>query len=353
MFYIFLVFLSLIFLIILHELSHFIAAKKSGLQVEEFGIGYPPRLFARKFGGTVYSLNLIPLGAFVKLPGEIGEGGFSSLPLFKRMIIVLAGVISFWIIAWVIFSFVFLMGIPASISDEEFSREAKVMIVDVAKNSPAQMANLKVGDVILKVKTKEGEFIISKVKDFQDAIQKFKGEKVILSIERNKNVFDAEIVPRIQTPPNEGPVGVYIVRTEVKKYSFLQAIFEGLKTTGNWTLEVIKGYIFVIKNITKGASSQVELMGPVGIVNILYQTSQIGLNYFLNLLAIISIHLAIFNLLPIPALDGGKFLFLVIEGIRKKPINPVIEYKITALSFLILIILAILVTFKDVMKIFE
>jgi regulator of sigma E protease len=338
---------------VLHEFSHFLASKKSGVSVEEFGIGYPPRIFGRKIGGTLYSLNLLPFGAFVKLEGEIGDKGFSAQPLSKRIIIVLAGVISFWIISCIIFIFLFKFGMPVAIPDEEVSKTAKVYIIQVAKNSPAQTAKLRPGDVIKEFKTKDSTFKIEGVKELQELTQKYKGEKVFLAIERGKEVFEVEIIPRTNPPEGEGPMGIVLTRVDIKKYPLFKSIVEGIKITKDLTLAVIEGYYLAIKNVIQGISPQVELTGPVGILNMMYQTSKAGMVYFFNLLATISIYLAIFNILPIPALDGGKLLFLAIEGIRKRAVSPEIEKKITAFFFGILVILAILVTIKDISKILK
>jgi regulator of sigma E protease len=325
-----------------------LAAKKSGVFVEEFGIGYPPRIFGKKIGDTLYSINLLPFGAFVKVEGEIGEGSFSRQPLSKRIIIVLAGVISFWIISSLIFIFLFKIGMPVAISDEEFSSTAKVQIVEVAKNSPAQIARLKPSDVIKEFKIQDKEYKIEKVKELQDLTQRHKGEKVVLTIERGKEVFEVEITPRTNPPGGEGPMGIVLARMDIKKYPLLKSIFEGIKMTGELTFAIIKGYFLAIENLFKGIPTGVEMTGPVGIFNIMYQTSKLGIIHFFNLLATISIHLAIFNILPIPALDGGKLLFLAVEGIRKKAVSPEIEKKVTAFFFGILVILAILVTIKDI-----
>jgi regulator of sigma E protease len=351
MFNFLLVFFSLFFLIILHEFSHFLAAKKSNVFVEEFGIGLPPRILGKKIGETIYSLNLLPFGAFVKLEGEIGESGFGSQPLFKRMIIVLAGVISFWIIAWIIFIFLFKFGMPIAISDDEISPQAKVQIIAIAKNSPAQISGLRVGDKIIGARHDKEEFKIEKVKEIQEFTQKYKGEKILLKIERGKEIFDLEIVPRTNPPPGEGPMGIVLSRIEIKKYPLWNSIIEGTKTTGELTLAIVKGYFLLIKNLIKGISPQAEITGPVGIFNMMYQTSKIGISYFFHLLATLSIYLAVFNSLPIPALDGGKFLFLLIEGVRKKPISPEIERKVTAFFFTLLIMLALWITIKDVTQI--
>jgi len=353
MFNFILVFLSLFFLIILHEFAHFLAAKKSGVLVEEFGIGYPPRIFGKKIGNTLYSLNLLPFGAFVRLEGEIGEKGFSSQPLFKRMIIVLAGVISFWLIACIIFIFLFKLGMPRAISDDEISNNPKVYIMEISKNSPAEISGLQIGDIIKEFKFQNERWKIEKVKDLQELTQKYKGEKVVLIIERGKETFEVELVPRVSPPAGEGPIGISLVRAEIKQYPFLTAILEGIKTTYNLTLAIIKGYISLVYNLLKKTPIEVELAGPVGIFHVMYQTSKMGMIYFFNLLGVISVYLAVFNSLPIPALDGGKCLFLMIEAIRKKPISPKTEGKITAFFFGLLLILAILVTIKDITKIIQ
>ena len=352
MFNFLLVFFSLIFLLALHEFSHFLAAKKFGISVEEFGIGYPPRIFGKKFGETFYSINLLPLGAFVKIE-EKGEKSFYSQPLLRRMFVVLAGVVSFWLIACIIFIFLFKFGAPVAISDEEISNTAKLQIINIAKNSPAEDAKLQIGDTIKEIRIKDLVFKIEKTKQLQEIIQKHKGERMILKIERGKEIFDVEVVPRVNPPPGEGPIGIVFVRIDIKKYPLLKSISEGMKTTGNLTVEIFKGYFGAFKNLFRGVSPQVELIGTVGTFNIMYQTSKMGLVYFFNLLAVISVYLAVFNSFPIPALDGGRLLFLLIEGIRKKPISRETENKIITVSFGILIMLAIIITIKDFNKILK
>jgi regulator of sigma E protease len=336
----------------LHEFSHFLAAKRSGIYVEEFGIGFPPRIFGKKLGETLYSINLLPLGAFVKIE-EKGEKGFYSQPLSKRIIVVLAGVISFWIISFIIFTLLFKFGAPVAISDEEVSDTAKVQIIEVAKNSPAEIAGLKIGDTIKEIKIQNLTFKIEKTQPLKDLIQEHKGERIVLKIERGKETFDVEVIPRVNPPQGQGPIGIAFTRVDIKKYPLLKSIFEGIKTTVSLTFEIIKGYFLVLKNLFRGVSPQVEFIGTIGAFNIMYQTSKIGLVYFFNLLAIISIYSAIFNSLPIPALDGGRFLFLLIEGIRKRPISRETENKITTISFGILVILVILTAIKDISKILK
>lgn len=348
MFNFLLVFFGLIFLIVLHEFSHFLAAKKAGVLVEEFGIGYPPRIFAKKIKNTIYSLNLIFFGAFVKLKEE-GKEGFNFQPVSKKIAIALAGIFSFWIISAIIFSFLFFVGNDVPIGDEENSSDAKVQIAAVFPNSPAEKAGLRMGDTILTLEGKK----IEKIEEVQKIVKENLGKEIVFGIKRGKEIFNVKLVPRTTTPKDEGPVGILLVRTVTKKYPFFQAIFEGTKHTLFVTFEILKGYFFAIKNFFKGLPTGVEMVGPVGIFNFGHQISQLGFTYFLNFLAQISIYLAIFNALPIPALDGGRFLLLTIEAVRKKPISKKTEEKITAFSFVILILLAFFVTLKDISKVIQ
>jgi regulator of sigma E protease len=351
-------FISLVGLIILHEFGHFILAKKFGVKVEEFGIGYPPRLIAKKFGETLYSLNLLPFGAFVKIPGEIervdGTGSFSAQPVSKRALIVLGGVISFWIISAILLSVVMGLGVPTAISDQENGnlRDPKVQIAAIAAGSPAEKSGLKPGDTIRNIKYQISNIEINKVKDVQEFTNLHKGEEIILTIERGKEVFDVSIVPRVSPPSGEGAMGVSLVRTAIKSYPWYQVPVQGILATGNLTLAIVKGWIGALRNIIRGLPSGIQLMGPVGILSFFVQIGQLGVNYFLQFIAIISIYLALFNILPIPAVDGGKLLFLGIEAIRKKPISQKVEENITTAFFTLLIFLMIWVTIKDIARLF-
>jgi len=371
---IFIAFISLIGLIILHEFGHFIVAKRFGVKIEEFGIGYPPRLFGKRIGETIYSLNLLPFGAFVKIYGEENkiehERSFSQKPIWQRAFIVLGGVVSFWIISAILLSIVMSLGAPTAISDEENGEliNPRVQIAAVAPGSPAQVAGIKAGDTItsLKLKIKNDpekkseisdgassqQLIINKVKEVQEFTNLHKGEEITLTIERGKEVFEVSLVPRVSPPKGEGAMGVALVRTAIKSYPWYKAIFQGILATGNLTIAVIQGWARAFGNLIKGLPTGVQLMGPVGIFSLFVQVSQLGVIYFLQFIAIISIYIALFNILPIPALDGGKLLFLGIEAVRRKPVSQKIEQNITFAFFMILIILMVLVTIKDIARLF-
>ncbi len=353
-------FISLIGLVTLHEFGHFITAKKFGVKVEEFGVGFPPRIFGKKFGETIYSLNLLPFGAFVKMPGEIGRtddpSNFSNKAVWKRALIVAAGVISFWLIAAILFGIVFKLGTPVAISDDVDSnlKNPQVQIVNLSADSPAKAANLQPGDTIVSVKLKNStqEVKITKVQQLQEFTNANKGQEIILTIQRGKEISDVSLTPRVNPPIGEGPMGVALVRTAVKSYPWYSAPWQGIITTGNLTIAIAQGYFDAIKNLIMGQPTGVQLTGPVGVFQLFTQASQLGASYFLQFVGMVAVYIAIFNILPIPSVDGGKLIFLGIEAIRRKPVSEKLEQRVTTVFFALLLVLMAWVTFKDIMRIF-
>ncbi len=351
-------FISLIALLTLHELGHFLVAKKMGVKVEEFGLGYPPKIWGKKIGQTVYSLNLLPFGAFVKLFGEKeaveGKESFSQQPIFKRLLIVLGGVISFWIIASILFSLAFAIGTPVIIDDDETGDlfPSRIQIFQVLPHSPAQIAKLRPGDLIKELKVGDQKFEITKVKEFQALIQEYKDQEITLVIKRGESLFEVKLIPRSSPPPGQGPLGIILAKTTIKKYPLFKAVGEGIKNTYLFTLEVFQGYWQTLLNLFRKKPSFVEVVGPVGVFYLFNQAIGAGWGYFLQFVGIVAIYLAVVNLLPIPALDGGKALFLLIEAIRKKPVSQKTEEKITTFFFALLILLMIWVTIRDIARLF-
>jgi regulator of sigma E protease len=359
-------FFSIITLLILHEFGHFIIAKKFGVKVEEFGVGYPPRLFGRKFGETLYSVNLLPFGAFVKIPGVEGEenktehlGGLAEkLAVWKKALVILGGVISFWVVAAILLAVVSGIGTPQAISDEEAGPlvNPKVQILAVSPASPAESAGIRTGDVIIKIQNPETEVQaeINKVKEVQEFTEENKGKEVILTIQRGKEILDVSLVPRISPPEGEGAMGLALVRTAEKSYPWWQCPVKGIEATANLTGAVVLGWGKILGSLIQGEGlpGGVQLLGPIGIGSLVTQAVQVGLSYFLQFIAVISVYLAVFNLLPIPALDGGRLLFLGIEKIKRGPINKKVEQNITTVFFGLLILIMIWVTIKDITRLF-
>ncbi len=212
-------FLSLIALMVVHEFGHFIVAKKFGVKVNEFGIGYPPRLFGKKIGDTIYSINLIPLGAFVRIHGE--EGGvedyrsFSGLKIWKRVLIVLGGVAAFWLASIILFSIVFAIGADLPVGDQDIQglTNAQVKIILVNQDSPAEIAGLKAGDTIIKASSQDsGVKAIGKIKDFQDFTKENLGKQIALTVDRQGKIFEVSLMPRVSAPAGQGAIGVCLER---------------------------------------------------------------------------------------------------------------------------------------------
>lgn len=352
-------FISLIFLVVLHELGHFILAKKFGVKVEEFGIGIPPRLISKKIGETVYSLNLLPFGAFVKIYGEEERRkdprSFSQKPIWQRALIIIGGCVSFWLICVLLLSIVMNLGVPRAIGDEvnQNITNPRVQIVAVAPNSPAEHAGLRVGDVIKQLKINDHQLTINRVKEVIEFTEANKGQEVTLTIERGEEMLEVNLVPRVLPPEKEGPIGIALVRTIIESYPWYQAPIKGILATGNLTVLIIQGWAQALGNFFQGLPTGVQVMGPVGIFSLTSQMGQLGINYFLQFIAMLAIYLGLFNLLPVPVVDGGKLFFLGIEKARGKPIPQKIEQKINTVFFSLLIALMIWVTIKDIVSILQ
>jgi len=354
------VFVSFVILIILHELGHFFMAKKFGVKIEEFGLGFPPRLFGKKFGETLYSINLLPFGGFVKIYGQEepidNPQSFSTKPIYQRALIILGGVISFWIISAILLSIVMAIGVPTMIEDEENHNlvNPKVQITAIAPDSPAEKAELKIGDIIRELKFQEEQLKIDKVGQVLEFTQAHKGGEVILTIQRGKETFDISLIPRVSHPENEGPMGIALTRTALKFYPWYQAPVKGIIATGNLTLMTVMGWGKLIASLFQGEGvpPDMEVRGPVGIFELFVIVRGLGISYFLQFIAMISISLAIINILPIPALDGGWLLFLAIEKLKGRPLDQKIVRNVSMVFFFLLIALMILVIIKDIMRIF-
>jgi len=341
---------SLAVLILLHELGHFIFAKKYGVRVDEFGIGIPPRVYGKKIGETIYSINLIPLGGFVKLHGEDrqidDERSFSSKPLYQRALILFAGVGAFFVIAFLIFSLQSVVGVRTVVDDDVDAFEnPEIFITEIMSDSPAENAGMEPGDVLWKIEGAE----IDKIKEAQSLIEERKGKKTEIELRRGDNVISLSLVPREDYPEGEGSLGIAMARTVKKTYPLYMAPLQGVIETGRTTYMYVSGIYTLAASSIKGEPLPpgMELAGPVGIVDIGAGAAQRGLADYLQFVGAITIALAVLNIMPIPALDGGRLLFLGIEKIKGKPLPEKVEYGLNAVFFLLLLGLMIVITFRD------
>ncbi|MFH1643141.1 MAG: M50 family metallopeptidase [Patescibacteria group bacterium] len=351
-FNIFIILLTLIFLAAIHEFGHFIFAKRSGVVVEEFGIGYPPRIFGKKMGDTFYSLNWLPFGAFIKIEGEESIDAYKNKTIGQRALMAIGGPMFSWLAGVVLLAIIFLTGTYVAIPDEIESVDARVQITAVSSGSPAESSGLKAGDIVVALEsTLEEKIQINKIIDVQEFIEKNKGKEVIILIERANNISEVSLIPRINVPIGEGSMVVSLTRTTLKKIPFRSVFYEAFANAIMLTKQITLGFIGIFQKIFSGKSlTGVAVVGPIGIGSLANQAIETGIVFYLQFVAIITIHLAIFNLLPIPALDGGKILFLGLEKINKRPLNSNVEEKINSLFFMLLIILMVIIAIKDIIK---
>jgi len=373
----FIVFILILGLLVLvHELGHFLVAKKNGVISDEFGFGFPPRVVGtykdkkgrRKwvFGNkeinnemkdedeTVYSFNLIPLGGFVKIRGEDGEDkkdkkSFANQSAWVRFKILFAGVLMNFLLGIVLFSLAFQIGLPESIGDDYQAKDAKVQIAQVVSNSPADEMGIEMGDVVFSIEGTEGITEIKTVKAFQEAIQSNKGQEVTINVKRNNSekLLSLDTVIREEAPEEQGLLGVQLVRTTFAKYGLLESIWLAIKTSFSMILAILFFLVDLIVRIFSSQPVTADVAGPVGIAVMTGKMTQLGLAYVLQFVALLSINLGVINLLPFPALDGGRIFFLLIEKIKGSPLNQKVEGIANMIGFLLLIALMIFVTVKD------
>ena len=352
---IFILILSL--LVIVHELGHFIAAKRQGVLVEEFGIGFPPRVFGIKKGETTYSINLLPIGGFVKLYGEEYtqiEGkkettnrnrAFAYKHPWQKSLIIVAGVIGNFLLGWVLISFLFTQGVPSPIN--------KVLIESVQPNSPAANADLQTNDLVVEVVYQNKKYSTKSSSDLIDLTKKFAGKTISLTVERKEKTFSTTIIPREKLEKGEGRLGIVITSFIEKKYPWYQAPFFGLIESFKITATIVRELTRTLIQLLSFQKPQVDVAGPIRIAGYVGQAVKFGKNAVLEIAALLSLNLAVINILPFPALDGGRLIFALYEWGTKKRVNQKIEQMVNLIGFAILISLAVLISINDIISIYK
>ena len=351
---IFLVILSI--LILVHEFGHFIAAKKNNVMVEEFGIGYPPRIFSFKKNEKVYSINLLHFGGFVKVYGEeyheeekkkikYSNRAFINKKPWQKTLIILAGVVGNIMLAWVLFTYLSTQGV--------YINTNKVKIENIQKNSPAAYAGLSKGDIIKEVRIKSKAYKINSPEKLISLTKKLAGEKISIMVERKNVNITLSITARKNPPKNEGPLGVVISSSELKKYSLFEAPYMGFVQTISYLKAIFLGFMDLFKDLFMFKKPSIEIAGPIGIAKYTNQAFQYGLNSLIEFTALLSLNLAVLNVIPFPALDGGRFAFVLYEWVSKRRINQNIEKTVNGLGMIILLTLLAVITISDILKIYR
>lgn len=342
-------------LVFVHELGHFVMARKTGMKVEEFGIGFPPRLFKYKKGETLYSINLIPLGGFVKIVGENGENkdeprSFVNKKIWQRLLVLIAGVSMNVLLAYFILIIGFTVGTPHILDDNIPSyatvADQSVQIIEISPDSPADKAGLISGDVVVEIddnKIENSEFL-------QKYIEEKNGLTASLKIRRGNDFINQEITPELIEGSDHPVLGVVVSETGIVSYPWYISIWEALKNTFALLWNIVSMFGLLLYNLITTGKLSIDLSGPLGIAVMTSQVVDLGFIYLLRFVAVLSLNLAIINIIPFPALDGGKLLFLLIEKIKGSPVNQKIENLIHNFGFLILILLIVVVTYRDVLK---
>ncbi|MFA6227836.1 MAG: RIP metalloprotease RseP [Patescibacteria group bacterium] len=364
---IFILVLSL--LVFVHELGHFLTARGFGVKCEEFGMGLPPRVIGwQKYQGRwrliwgnreiapaepmIYSINWIPVGGFVKIKGENGEqaseaDSFGHKPIWQRNIILAAGVTMNLILCVLLLSLGFAIGMPSAVEDNQggkFVAPPEVQVTEILPDMPAAQNDIKPGDIIAKVNGVE----ITSSQGLKDNFNQLVGQTARITIERD----NAQLEKDIMIAQKDGiiGIGIGIMDVGVVRYPLPLALWQGLKMTWQWLVLIVLAVAGLIRQLFGGPSLGLDFAGPVGIAVMTGQAAKMGWIYVLQFVALLSLNLAIINILPFPALDGGRIMFLAVEKIRGKAVNSKWENLSHNVGFLLLMLLIVVITYRDIIR---
>lgn len=330
-------------LILAHELGHFVTAKASRVRVDEFGLGFPPRLLSIKRGETRYSLNAIPLGGFVKMAGEEDPkvpGSLASKGIGTRLLILSAGSLMNALLPLLLFSIAFMVPHDTLVG--------QVVVEEVATNSPAASAGFESGDVILSI----NENSVHNINDLQRNIYLNLGKEITLLIKHSDSTTeDIGVIPRWSPPEGEGAIGVAVrllnPTVVSQHYPFWKAIPMGVGGCIEAFVIFKNGILSMIIGTTP-----VAVAGPVGIAQVTAEVAKAGISPLLEFAAFLSINLALINIFPLPALDGGRIMFVLLEWVRRgKRISPKTENVVHLVGFILLMTAILIITYQDIIRI--
>jgi regulator of sigma E protease len=329
-------------LIIVHELGHFFAAKATGVPVEEFGIGFPPRIYGQKWRGTIYSINWIPFGGFNKIAGEVDPKvpkGLASRGYGVRMLVLSGGIIMNLLLPFVLLAVAYM--VPHDVV------EGKVVVEDINPDSPAEMAGIKAGDTVIGIEGRE----VKNGSDISRYIQLNLGSEITMTVlHADATTETVELTPRWRPPEGEGAVGILYRTEDAVTVSESYPPWEAIPIGARSCIEALVLYKNGIAGMILGTIPFTPA-GPVGIVQVTGEVARSGISPVLELTAFISIAIGITQLIPFPALDGGRMLFVILEWIRRgKKVSPRTEGIVHSVGFMILLGLLVLITYQDIIR---
>jgi regulator of sigma E protease len=335
-------------LIFVHELGHFISARQAGIRVEEFGFGFPPRAFGIKRGDTLYSINWLPFGGFVKIYGENKhrteemakvsgekidlERAFFYQSAWKRFVVICAGISINFIAGWLLLSFVYMVG-----------DAPRVVISDLQAGSPAVLVGLKINDKLVDFKDSESFVTYTKAN---------KGNTIDLKINRDGVENSVSVKLRDSVSVGEGALGAAVSDVGFAKLSPYKALLSAFSDSVKMVADIFVSLGGLVASIFTDGKLPSNIVGPIGVFGIAGDLAKLGFIYVVQLIATISLNLAALNALPIPALDGGRALFILIEKVKGSPIKPKQELIVNAISFSALILLMLAITGRDIFRLF-
>ena len=356
-------FVVIFVLVLVHEFGHFWMAKKTGMRVDEFGIGFPPKVASIKKGETEYSFNLLPIGGFVKIFGEDAadaasspdrDRSFIAKSPFQQSLVLIAGVTMNMMFAWFLFILVFAIGIPTVVDEADASPDARLIVSEVLADSPAAEVGLPRGAVITGLSYGNESDQILNVSSFQAFTEDRPEQALEVTYTYAGEEKSVSVMPEtglVEEMPERAVMGVALAMVDVVSEPVHIAVIEGTKQTYKTLIAVTVGISTLVYDALLFQADLSGVAGPVGIVGLVEEASQFGLTSLLLFTALISINLAVINLLPFPALDGGRLLFVAIEVIKGSPIRPVWVARLNTLGFFLLILLMVAVTWSDIAKI--
>ncbi|MBI2039181.1 MAG: site-2 protease family protein [Candidatus Niyogibacteria bacterium] len=358
------IFLGVLALLVLaHEFGHFLFARKFGVNVEEFGFGFPPRLGGVRRGGTLYSFNALPLGGFVKItgedsapvqPGEVPDPkNFASKSIGARAMILAAGIGFNLILAYILFAAALGIGVPVAGDDDVWAghiADLRVVAIDVAPESAAERAGIQLGDAIIGLGAENGRETLRdiSVDTVQKFVQEHRGKNISVTVFRDEQEIVLGAVLPDSASPQKGILGIAMEAIGRVDVPWWGIPWYALRMTAFVFMGTLWGIAALIAGAISGVSVGGMISGPVGIFSIVANTLDFGASYFVTLVATLSVNLAIVNLIPFPGLDGGRLLFVAIEKLRGRAISAVATRFANGLGFAILILLMVVITYYDI-----